>query len=209
MELPTPFQYPKNPHIRSHGPVGYPDYGRYKPFLRDEFEFRCVYCLERERWYPNRGDSFSTEHFTPKSVQADRKTDYENLVYSCLRCNCFKTTRILLLDPTRTAFADHVRVSEDGRIIGITPEGQDLIDLLDLDQDRAVEVRRETLNLLQIKAKHPSDSNVHALYLSRFGYPKDLPDLKVLRPPGGNLKPKGVERCHFEREKAGLLPDVY
>jgi hypothetical protein len=46
------FQYPRQAHVRRHGPLGYVNYQSYKPWLRDEFEFRCVYCLWRERWRP-------------------------------------------------------------------------------------------------------------------------------------------------------------
>jgi 5-methylcytosine-specific restriction endonuclease McrA len=77
-----------------------------------------VYCLERERWYPNREGSFSVDLFTPKSIDPAREQDYENLVYACVRCNSFKSARIELLDPTRVAFASHFRVSDDGHIEG-------------------------------------------------------------------------------------------
>ena len=46
MNLPAPFAYPTTPHTRRHGPRGYKNYKEYKPFLRDEFAFRCVYCLD-------------------------------------------------------------------------------------------------------------------------------------------------------------------
>ena len=58
------FAYPERPHIRKHGPSGYEDYRSYKDWLRDEFTFRCVYCLERERWYPSGQDAFAVEHVT-------------------------------------------------------------------------------------------------------------------------------------------------
>src|SRR5438874_575576 len=48
-----PFKFATAPHARKHGPGGYETYQAYKDWLRDEFTFRCVYCLERERWYPN------------------------------------------------------------------------------------------------------------------------------------------------------------
>src|SRR5436309_202187 len=44
-ELPDPFAYPHEAHQRRHGPAGYTNYQSYKPWLRDEFAFRCVYCL--------------------------------------------------------------------------------------------------------------------------------------------------------------------
>jgi hypothetical protein len=43
-----PFAYADAPHVRKHGPSGYVRYQSYKDWLRDEFAFRCVYCLERE-----------------------------------------------------------------------------------------------------------------------------------------------------------------
>jgi hypothetical protein len=47
------FDYPVGTHVRRHGPQGYLDYKHYKPWLRDEFSFRCVYCLCRETWFPD------------------------------------------------------------------------------------------------------------------------------------------------------------
>jgi hypothetical protein len=64
----TPFAYPFDPHQRRHGPAGYANYEEYKPWLRDEFTFRCVYCLERELWYPDRADSFSVDHVESQKV---------------------------------------------------------------------------------------------------------------------------------------------
>jgi hypothetical protein len=45
-ERPSPeavFAYPDVPHTWRHGPRGYVDDEHYKPWLRDEFIFRCVY----------------------------------------------------------------------------------------------------------------------------------------------------------------------
>jgi hypothetical protein len=50
MSRPTPFAYPAVGHMRRHASAGYKDYRDFKPWLRDEFEFRCVYCLQREMW---------------------------------------------------------------------------------------------------------------------------------------------------------------
>jgi hypothetical protein len=58
------FRYPMSAHERRHGPRGYQDYRSYKPWLRDEFEFRCVYCLCRERWFPDGDANFSVDQST-------------------------------------------------------------------------------------------------------------------------------------------------
>ena len=36
------FRAAETPHVRCHAPKGYQDYRSYKPWLRDEFPFRCV-----------------------------------------------------------------------------------------------------------------------------------------------------------------------
>ena len=60
-----PFPYATDTHMRRHGPVGYSSYKAYKDWLRDEFAFRCVYCLFREKWYPNRADAFGENMGSP------------------------------------------------------------------------------------------------------------------------------------------------
>jgi hypothetical protein len=209
MNLPTPFAYPTVPHRRRHGPLGYENYSRYKPFLRDEFVFRCIYCLERETWYPSRAAGFSSDHFEAKIVNPEREQEYENLVYACNRCNSFKGAIVVCLDPSLVALADHLHVREDGQIEGLTLEGKKLIALFDLAHSPAVEVREEALLLLRAKRKLPDDPDIHHLFLRRFGYPTDLPDLTKTKPPGGNSRPEGIEESHHARYVRGDLPQVY
>ncbi|MCU0704218.1 MAG: hypothetical protein MUF18_09615 [Fimbriiglobus sp.] len=76
----APFTYPDRPHGRRHGPVGYADYTSYRPWLRDEFAFRCVYCLRRETWGRVFGE-FAVDHFLPVKHRPDLTTVYTNLLY--------------------------------------------------------------------------------------------------------------------------------
>jgi hypothetical protein len=101
-----PFSYPQTRHQRKHGPQGYESYKSFKDWLRDEFTFRCVYCLERERWHPNGQAAFGVDHAKPKgkAKYAHLICDYRNLLYVCNRCNSAKTDE-LLLDPCRSGFA--------------------------------------------------------------------------------------------------------
>ena len=55
------FRYPAQPLARRHGPCGYADYQSFRPWLRDEFSFRCVYCLIREQWGRVTGE-FDLDH---------------------------------------------------------------------------------------------------------------------------------------------------
>jgi hypothetical protein len=75
------FDYASSPHQRRHGPLGYVDYQSFKPCLRDEFSFRCVFCLLRERWSaPFGADVFVVEHLIPRTEAPERQCDYENLL---------------------------------------------------------------------------------------------------------------------------------
>ena len=211
MSLPTPFAYPSSPHTRLHGPQGYVNYQQYKPWLRDEFSFCCVYCLERENWHPNLDSSFSVDHFEAKVLVPEKLTDYDNLVYACLRCNSFKQDTTVFLNPAEVAFSDHFLIESDGHILGLTTEGQDLIDLLDLDGELAVRLREEILIVLSLKHKLPNDRDVDRLFQLKFGYPPDefLPDLTSLRPPKGNIRIDGVKNSYREKRKSGTLPKIF
>jgi HNH endonuclease len=209
MSLLAPFAYPDMPHVRHHGPRGYKDCVDYKPFLRDEFVFRCVYCLERELWYPDLDASFSVDHFSPKVLDPHRTNDYDNLVYACTRCNSFKQSRIIFLDPTAVSFADHLRVKTDGLVEGLSPQGCDLIDLLHLNDGPAIDVRRKMVSILRLMNNYPEDRDVREVFVATFAFPKDLPDLSRLRPPDGNTRLEGIANSHFQRRQKGTLPEVY
>lgn len=203
----TPFAHPKQPMIRTHAPDGYTDYKSFKPWLRDEFAFRCVYCLVRERWYPSGADAFSVEHVLPQSSHPHLVCHYPNLLYACCRCNSQKRDRELL-DPVVDPLGVHLLMLEDAMYAALTNAGQDLIDQLDLNDPRLLETRKLKLHLLTLQASYPNDPEVQALFRDAFGYPDDLPDLRELRPPGGNANPQGAQDCHFARREAGRLPAI-
>jgi len=71
------FTYPRRPPGRRHGPRGYRAYQSYKPWLRDEFRFRCVYCLWRERWGADGDQMFSVDHLWPRMTHPERLYDYD------------------------------------------------------------------------------------------------------------------------------------
>jgi hypothetical protein len=207
-ELPDPFAYPAEAHQRRHGPAGYTDYQAYKPWLRDEFTFRCVYCLFREMWYPDRQASFSVDHIEPQVSAPDRIGDYANMVYACTACNSAKQED-KVLDPTVTPLGQHLRAHADGSIEALTVEGQDLIDQLGLADESLALVRRYYLDIIALKREHPKDPRVHRLFMQSFGYPDDLPDLTKLRPPGGNLRKGSASTCFHRRRAESTLPAYY
>ncbi len=186
------FTYPKARPHRRHGPYGYSDYQRYRPWLRDEFEFRCVYCLEREIW-TKRKRAFDIDHIVPISQSTDGELDYENLAYSCARCNGVKSDQAVQ-DPFFALTDSSIRADSNGVVTGTTPESKDLIRKLDLNCDdmikwRCLKLEHETL------VQHDSKKLAS---LTRL--PEDLPDLSRLnRKP--NTRPEGVSESWYERRK--------
>jgi 5-methylcytosine-specific restriction endonuclease McrA len=93
------FDYPEPQGTRRHGPANYAGYASYRPWLRDEFDFRCVYCLKRETWGQVTFE-FELDHFEPQSLNPQLRLDYVNLVYACRRCNAVKRDQTVA-DPFR------------------------------------------------------------------------------------------------------------
>jgi hypothetical protein len=204
-----PFIYADAPHVRKHGPGGYETYQSYKDWLRDEFTFWCVYCLERERWYPNGHAGFGVDHVKPKGQPEYEhlRCHYPNLVYACNRCNTAKDGS-LLIDPCEVAFGAHLRIDDEGEIIGLTLEGRRVINILGLDRRLPTKERKARLHILKLYRRYPADEEVRALYLDAFGFPEDLPDLAV-HSRAANTKPGGVSQSYYCQRGAGALPETY
>jgi hypothetical protein len=198
----NPFDYPLNPLIRRHEPQGYDDYTSYRPWIRDEFIFRCVFCLRREQWGRAIGE-FNLDHFLPISQGQQNIHDYKNLVYACNTCNNRKRDQ-LVLDPTEHRILATVSVAEDGSIIGHTHQSRRLILMLDFKGPELREFRLMWLDIIRL-----ADLHDRSLLCKLLGFPDDLPDLSKLRPPGGNSKPAGIQQSHFQRRERGELPEFY
>lgn len=201
------FDYPPRPRVRKHGPVGYTDPASFKDWLRDEFAFRCVYCLVRERWYPNGHQGFGVEHAKPTSRFPDLSGVYENLVYACNRCNSHKRD-LPLLDPGAAAFGEHLRIHPTGAIQGLTAEGRNVILVLRLDFPEVQRVRENYLKLFLAAQKHPDNPLIQSLFQTAFGFPDDLPNLAALRPLG-NSRPEALRDCFHQQRLEGRLPETY
>lgn len=202
------FDYPVAPHVRQHGPTGYKEYQSFKDWLRDEFKFRCVFCLVRERWYPNGSDAFSVEHLKPQNKDRGGILDYENLYYACLTCNSVKRAVWPIADPCIDAYSTHLMVQADGIVVGFSKQGQILVRTLKLNEARRVAFRVRMLQLFSDLQSRLSDPRVAQLFKGHFGFPDDLPDLRTLRPLS-NRRLNGVNSCHFVLREAGKLPEIY
>ena len=197
-----PFTYPAVIHSRRHGPQGYAHYGSYRPWLRDEFAFRCVYCLIREVWGAVQG-AYALDHFFPVAARPDLALEYDNLLYACVSCNLSKGGQTTP-DPLSALIDAEVRVSEDGGIRADTPEAQKLVELLGLNRPRLGEFRGLWIRIVRLALLTDP-----ALFRRLMSYPPDLPDLSKLRPPTGNTRPEGIGQSHFARRQRGELDDTY
>ena len=184
-----PFVYPDSPHMRRHGPAGYAHYESYRPWLRDEFIFRCVYCLRREQWGVLRG-AYHLDHFRAQIHQPQAALDYDNLLYASAEvpdpCNCMLTGQ--------------ASVDENGCIHGVTPDARRVIGKLGLDSPDYREFRMLFIGVVQLAAEHDT-----GLFRKLMQYPNDLPDLAAMHPPL-NTRPQGVlDTFGFEETAVNCL----
>lgn len=199
-----PFKFSKKPHCRVHGPQGHKSYSGYKPWLRDEFEFRCVYCLTRELWSSDGQNRFSIDHVKPKSRHRKLTCDYDNLVYCCIRCNTLKSTKMGLPDPCETSLRDHLELKRTGVFVGRTEQGKHLVKYLMLNSPERVSDRTFQMQLFERQDLLPAET-----LQNRFGYPLDLPDLSKFKPPKGNSRPDGIKTSHYVRRQQKKLDTYY
>lgn len=202
------FIYPPDRHERRHGPLGYVDYKSYKPWLRDEFRFRCVYCLWRETWCADGDGSFAVDHVRAQATHPEASREYDNLVYSCCRCNSVKQDKAMPLDPCESGWGKHLRPNRDGTVHGMTAHGQWTIEICRLNRPALVQARQRTLRLLHELAAIETECAARLLR-EYLGFPANLPALSLLRPPGGNARPEGIAESHFEQRQRGELPETY
>lgn len=202
------FQYPPQVHVRRHGPQGFLNYQSYKPWLRDEFQFRCVYCLWREQWLSVGEDAFSVDHLQSRVEVPNRICDYDNLVYACCRCNSVKTDAQGVLNPEEQAFGQHLEILPDGTIQGLTAQGRELIEICQLARPRITEARRRLLNLFRV-LQESQDPRAVALLRHYCCFPSNLPPVSQFRPPDGNSRPAGIAQSYYERAQCSELPAVY
>ncbi len=196
------FVYPASPHVRKHGPAGYKDYSSYRDWLRDEFTFRCVYCLHREQW-EYRGGSFHVEHSVPSSVDPGKRCDYSNLLYACGSCNEAKQALVGLPNPCDVGFGDCLRILADGKIEALSADGEKLKQVLRLGSEKTVAGRSRWMRILEAVC-----TSEPGLYEELMGFPKDLPDLRSTKVPE-NSKPEGAINCYFTFRERGELEAFY
>lgn len=170
--------------------------------MRDEFTFRCAYCLKRERWGQVTAE-YELDHFEPQSVRPDLETIYDNLVYACRRCNNVKRAQ-RVDDPFAVATSDCLRVMQTGELAASSPAALRLILVLDLNSPAMLQWRMLWLRIVDLARR-----NDESLYHELLRFPDALPRLEPLKPPGGNNRPSGIDESWAAFADRGDLPDVY
>lgn len=197
-----PFRYNVESFVRRHGPGGYHTYESYRPWLRDEFSFQCVYCRIRES-FCQAPSGFHIDHFVAQSHAPHLGLHYDNLVYCCSTCNGYKLDTDGLPRPEDIPYGRFLSVNSNGTVEALSPEGQLIIDVCRLNTPDRTCFRRRWIGILaNIKRSKPE------LYRDIMGYPSNLPNLSKCRPPL-NTRPNGIEQSWFERKNRGELPPIH
>ncbi|MBE6817912.1 MAG: HNH endonuclease [Ruminococcaceae bacterium] len=136
----------KNHCITRSSPPHKSDYHEYKVYLKKDFCERCAYCNLRVDYLTT--TPFQIDHFIPKKAFDKEKpellTDYNNLIYSCSKCNNAKRAQfegdLTATEPTNELFYDPVKTdyntifyrNELGAIDSDDEKGKDMIKRLKL-----------------------------------------------------------------------------
>ncbi len=193
------FEYPSGPRRRKHGPIGYARYKSFRPWLRDEYCFRCIYCLIREQWGRVIGE-FDIDHFLPQMTDPDKAVEYDNLVYSCVRCNLTKSAA-KIPDPMSALTADQIRLQPDGSLEWSSVIAESIIRKLDLNSPEMIKWRLLWIRIVELAGEY--DTNLHDRLM---GLPDDLPNMARLKPPKGNCRPDGITDSFFANAARGESP---
>ena len=216
MILPAPMSFPASPHVRRHGPYGL-TYDKYKDWVRDEFQFRCVYCLHREKWGKDGWRNFQLDHVVAWTADEAKRHIYENIVYSCGSCNWTKQERPLP-DPCSVAFHGFYQFEPDGSVTPLDRAGERYIEILGLDAPHLANFRRRTfrtyrrleelIELLGDDVDELEEADVLEEIADLLGYPDDIPDLRRKRHKLSS-KPNSEEQCYFARLERREIPAIY
>lgn len=154
----TAFSYPKNRHTRTKNPPFQKSYKAYKGDLREEFQRRCVYCCIPDTLSSSGSAGFHIDHYKPKKLFPSLESDYGNLFYACARCNVAKgaywpvTPEAIktqfIPNPCDHRMFDHLRFNDE-RVVAHSQVGKWTIDYLDLNEDRSLRFRADSLVTLK------------------------------------------------------------
>jgi len=143
------------------------DYRRFRPYIREDFNECCAYCLLHEL-LTGGAENFELDHFKPKSQYPDLMYVYENIYYSCHPCNNIKhdswptdelhAKGYRFVDPCHDDFSTHL-TEVDGQWEPLTPAGDYSQERLRLNRKHLVQIRRMLVQMLNKLGAPPLDWN--------------------------------------------------
>lgn len=115
----------------------------------------CEYCRLPQRFFT---ELFQIEHIVPRQHRGF--TIESNLAIACSRCNLYKGPNIAGLDPLTgelirlfnpriDVWSEHFQASSDGNMLGKTPIGRTTLYVLNMNDQRRVELRKAIAALLR------------------------------------------------------------
>ncbi len=123
-----------------------------KMYLRNDFKFECAYCGMKEKYSVMGEQLFEKDHFVSRKSNVEWDVNrYDNMVYSCCKCNGTKGAQNIemILDPCKDDIYDgehpHIRklgAEEHYRLQAVTTQGQQFMDDLKLDSQFYRKMRR-------------------------------------------------------------------
>jgi hypothetical protein len=136
-------------------------YQRYKPYLREEFRRRCVYCCRPDGF--GSLDEFVVEHYAPRVRFKSLATAYSNLFYACQPCNRYKgpywaddEARALgrvVVNPCAHVMTDHLRF-RGNEVMPQSEEGQWTTSAVRLNSPALLELRDKIRRTIDALSSH-------------------------------------------------------
>lgn len=117
-------------------------------------DHQCVYCRTKQA---NSGFPMVVDHIKP--VAKNGPTAFDNLCFSCHRCNLYKgdTTHqidpvsgdsVLLFHPRTDQWHEHFRWSDDGiHLLALTATGRVTLIALNMNNDEIVQARQNWVSV--------------------------------------------------------------
>ena len=135
-----------------------PKYSDYRQEIEEDCKNRCVYCdvTVQEHAY----EGMQLDHFRPEKHFPTLANDPRNLVLACPKCNRFKwhywpcerdtgapshDDHVGFIEPFSERYGDYFSVQSNGTLEGKKPPATYMIELLRLNRNARIQVRRRRI----------------------------------------------------------------
>lgn len=135
----------------------YADYHHYTEEIKEDCQERCVYCDALLSEHGNEG--FHIDHFRPYVHFAGLKSDPNNLVLACSKCNIWKSKNwptdmyfhvhashdgtTGFIDPFLDQLSNYFKVEQSGKLLTTGSVAKYMLELLHLNRESRIQLRRK------------------------------------------------------------------